>query len=207
MNEKLNMYWFEEKQKMEEEEKQLRDTSTHARQRTKRISEDLRSKLEDLLSTISHTLDQNGRQLADTFDQLPLREDFPDYYALIKKPIALANMRAKIAASQYRSLRELEQDLRLMCSNARQYDENNLDIVMASEKVKHIMVRILLKLLTLKSLTTTSNSTGKICKQPWRNGYIISYCNLRRRQRYTRNIGCEPCFGSRRNRKRNVGTV
>eukprot|EP01049_Picozoa_sp_SAG25_P025789 SAG25_NODE_12464_length_280_cov_0.524862_1_plen_57_part_10 len=35
---------------------------------------------------------------------------YPDYYILINRPIALANMKAKIDSDQYRCLGELEKD-------------------------------------------------------------------------------------------------
>ena len=53
---------------------------------------------------------------------------YPDYYILINKPIALANMKAKIDSDQYRSLGELEKDIRLMCNNARDYNEEGSKI-------------------------------------------------------------------------------
>jgi hypothetical protein len=53
---------------------------------------------------------------------------YPDYYILINRPIALANMKAKIDSDQYRCLGELEKDIRLMCSNARDYNEEESEI-------------------------------------------------------------------------------
>ena len=58
--------------------------------------------LTKLLEVVSVTLssDGSGRALSTNFEKLPSREMYPDYYILIKRPIALANMRAKLSAQQ-----------------------------------------------------------------------------------------------------------
>ena len=63
------------------------------------------------------------------FEELPLRKHYRDYYVLIKNPIALSIIDKKIAAFQYISLEQFQQDLALMFSNARIYNQEGSEVV------------------------------------------------------------------------------
>ena len=47
-----------------------------------------------------------------------------DYYQLIKEPIAMKQIENKINKKQYQSLRQFWQDIKLLCKNCRQYNED-----------------------------------------------------------------------------------
>lgn len=53
------------------------------------------------------------------FLTLPDREQYPNYYDLIQKPISIREMEEKLESDQYRSLEELEADFTQMVINAR----------------------------------------------------------------------------------------
>eukprot|EP01047_Picozoa_sp_COSAG01_P058872 COSAG01_NODE_6994_length_3394_cov_1.567404_2_plen_175_part_00 len=65
-----------------------------------------------------------GRLRAELFLELPSRKQYPDYYALIKRPIALCTMRARMqAGTTYSGPNGLEvfvADMRLMFANAKE---------------------------------------------------------------------------------------
>jgi hypothetical protein len=52
----------------------------------------------------------------------------PDYYDVIKRPIALTEMHAKLQAGAYRSLCDFQQDLQQMFSNARTYNAPDSEV-------------------------------------------------------------------------------
>ncbi|KAI8873847.1 Bromodomain-containing protein, partial [Ramicandelaber brevisporus] len=56
------------------------------------------------------------------FRSLPSAEDYPDYYQIIKKPIALDTISGKANASEYESLNAFLADVELMCRNAQLYN-------------------------------------------------------------------------------------
>ena len=56
------------------------------------------------------------------FRELPNRARFADYYRMIKKPIALSQIKAKIKTGQYRTMLAMQKDVQLMCGNAKQYN-------------------------------------------------------------------------------------
>ena len=54
--------------------------------------------------------------------RLPSRRQYPDYYAQIKRPIALDDIKAKLEAREYPSLDAVRQDLETCFRNAKRYN-------------------------------------------------------------------------------------
>ncbi|KAF2484630.1 chromatin remodeling complex SWI/SNF component SWI2 [Neohortaea acidophila] len=65
-----------------------------------------------------------NRGIIDPFIDLPPKQSYPDYYELIKDPICMKQIQAKINKKQYQNLRQFRQDIALLCSNCRQYNED-----------------------------------------------------------------------------------
>ena len=71
--------------------------------------------------------DEDGpltRGLIDPFIKLVPRSQYPDYYILIQNPICMDLIKKKINKEEYQSLREYREDIRLLCNNARTYNED-----------------------------------------------------------------------------------
>jgi len=64
--------------------------------------------------------DKDNDPICGPFLSLPNKKDYPDYFEDIEKPIALDKIRQKVTKSKYRNLALLEEDIVLMCNNARQ---------------------------------------------------------------------------------------
>lgn len=60
--------------------------------------------------------------LSEAFLQLPSKRELPDYYDVIKKPVDLKKIRARIREHRYRTLDDLEDDFMLLCINAQTYN-------------------------------------------------------------------------------------
>ncbi|GAB5593723.1 hypothetical protein Unana1_08623 [Umbelopsis nana] len=65
---------------------------------------------------------EDGHLCCDLFLQPPSRRQYPDYYEMIKTPIALNNIKAKIDKIQYASVDEFKADIELMVTNAKKYN-------------------------------------------------------------------------------------
>jgi ATP-dependent helicase STH1/SNF2 len=65
-----------------------------------------------------------NRGIIDPFLELPPKSVYPDYYELIKDPIAMKQIENKINKKQYQSLRQFRQDVALLCANCRKYNED-----------------------------------------------------------------------------------
>ena len=70
---------------------------------------------------INHDL-SSGRALSVDFLRLPNKRTYPDYYTVIKKPIALDKIKAHLDASQYPSLIAVKNDLEQCFRNAKRYN-------------------------------------------------------------------------------------
>ncbi|KAJ9657604.1 transcriptional regulator [Coniosporium apollinis] len=63
------------------------------------------------------------RGIIDPFIDLPDKNDYPDYYQLIRSPISMNMVKKKINKKEYTSLRQFRADIGLMCNNCRTYNE------------------------------------------------------------------------------------
>lgn len=81
--------------------------------------------IDDIIALRSE-IEGNEEQLAaDFFMKPPPRKDFPDYYQLIKKPIALNKIRRNIQKEKYDHFAAILDDIRLMIQNARTYNQED----------------------------------------------------------------------------------
>ncbi|KAI9267863.1 hypothetical protein BY458DRAFT_475796 [Sporodiniella umbellata] len=56
------------------------------------------------------------------FLKLPSKKDYPDYYQIIKQPIALETIKTKVDKRAYQHISQMKADLDLMISNAKKYN-------------------------------------------------------------------------------------
>ncbi|VDM97588.1 unnamed protein product [Thelazia callipaeda] len=77
---------------------------------------------EIIVSTLELT-DVTGRLLSPPFRTLLPPEEFPSYYDRIKKPIDLKKIAQKIRTGKYRTWQQFDTDFRLMCKNAKSFNE------------------------------------------------------------------------------------
>ncbi|KAJ3145540.1 hypothetical protein HDU89_007037 [Geranomyces variabilis] len=78
--------------------------------------------MKSLLAAVRAARDRGGRHYAALFETLPHKAEYPDYYALIKKPIALEHIQQKADKGQYESLGDLIADFELLIENAKAYN-------------------------------------------------------------------------------------
>lgn len=132
------------KRKAEEEIDELPAAKRKRGRQTKAVetlSSAERSKLQKILNNVYQHLmdleaeipgeeasdDEDGpptRGIIDPFIKLVPRTQYPDYYIIITNPIAMENIQRKINKNEYQSLRECRDDIRLLCNNARTYNED-----------------------------------------------------------------------------------
>ena len=107
---------------------------------TETLSPSDRTKLQKILNNVYQHLmdleeevagepsdDEDGpltRGIIDPFIKLVPKVQYPDYYLVITNPIAMDNIQKKINRNEYQSLKEFMADIRLLCNNARTYNED-----------------------------------------------------------------------------------
>lgn len=75
-----------------------------------------------LLQTVKEAKAKDGRQLALVFLTKPPRKMYPDYYQIIKNPIALDDIKKRLDTSAYSSLQTVRADFELLFNNALEYN-------------------------------------------------------------------------------------
>ncbi|KAH7338725.1 Bromodomain-containing protein [Rhizoctonia solani] len=93
-----------------------------------------------LLDVLRKATSPSGVALATGFKKLPNKRQYPDYYELIKQPIAFDDIRAKLDAHGYTSLGEVKADFDLCFRNAKKYNVQNSDIWNAARDLQRKMV-------------------------------------------------------------------
>ena len=64
------------------------------------------------------------RNVIGPFMKLVPKAAYPDYYMIIQNPIAMDHIDKKIKKEQYQNLKEFMDDIKLLCNNARTYNED-----------------------------------------------------------------------------------
>ncbi|KAI9337591.1 SNF2 family N-terminal domain-containing protein [Zopfochytrium polystomum] len=78
----------------------------------------------------SVTLDDGTiRQRCEEFEDLPSKRRYKDYYKMIARPMSLAMITTNVDTRRYNSVDEFQVDVETMFKNARQYNEEDSEIV------------------------------------------------------------------------------
>lgn len=85
-------------------------------------------KLRTMYDTIKDYHDSKGRQLSLIFMKLPNKNEYPDYYEVIKQPMNMEKIATTVKNNGYESLEELVSDFILMFDNACKYNEPDSQI-------------------------------------------------------------------------------
>ncbi|OJD26351.1 hypothetical protein ACJ73_02266 [Blastomyces percursus] len=85
------------------------------------------------------------RSIIEPFMKPPPKSHYPDYYMIIQTPIAMDMIRKKINREEYRSVKEFREDIRLLCSNARTYNEDGSVLFQDANDIEALCVSELKK--------------------------------------------------------------
>ncbi|CAB0003666.1 unnamed protein product [Nesidiocoris tenuis] len=99
------------------------DEPNQKRKRLSAMENKLRKKMKNLMNVVVKYTDSDSRVLSEPFMKLPSRHKYPDYYELIKKPIDIKKIQAKVDECKYVDLDDLEKDFMQLCKNAQIYNE------------------------------------------------------------------------------------
>ncbi|KAH3665671.1 hypothetical protein OGAPHI_003859 [Ogataea philodendri] len=83
----------------------------------------LQLQLNDILDQLLNMNSEDGRKLSAIFLTKPVKRIYPDYYVIIKNPIAFDGIKRRVQGEIYYNLEEFMYDLHLMFANARIYNQ------------------------------------------------------------------------------------
>ena len=92
-----------------------------------------------LLDEICELVADDGHQVAEIFMKLPLKKLYPDYYQIIKSPVAIETIRKKIRQHKYESMSEVVADLRLMVLNAQTYNDEGSWVYNDADTINNLL--------------------------------------------------------------------
>ncbi|KAH9964520.1 SNF2 family N-terminal domain-containing protein [Russula dissimulans] len=87
------------------------------------VKERIKKAFNECYRAIMSCSDETGRKRCDLFRELPDKREYPDYYRIILSPIALSHIRKRINTHQYKTVTAFRDDVRLMFTNARTYNQ------------------------------------------------------------------------------------
>merc|ERR1712066_379254 len=94
------------------------------RKKKKKEMKKLQKQMRKLLEIVIQYEDQDGRVLSDPFMKLPTRKELPDYYEVIRKPVDITKIMAKIDDGKYDDMDMMGRDFDLLCLNTQKYNED-----------------------------------------------------------------------------------
>ncbi|RPD70775.1 hypothetical protein L226DRAFT_615902 [Lentinus tigrinus ALCF2SS1-7] len=146
-----------------EDEDDDRDTK---RRKTKQpelpppLKEKMKKSLNDVHKAVLNLEDETGRKRSDLFRELPDRREYPDYYQLIQHPIALSTIRKRISSHYYKNVLDFREDMRLMFSNARTYNQEGSWVYVDADEMEKAFNNAFAKVIVGSDLPGAPSSTG-----------------------------------------------
>lgn len=84
--------------------------------------EEVRDEGLKVLQVLKDAVNKEGRSISLDFLRLPSKRQFPDYYQVIKKPIALEDIQKQLENLEYPSLEALREEFETCFKNAKRYN-------------------------------------------------------------------------------------
>lgn len=111
--------------KLEELEMDDEDVSDapHQLSSPKSPRDQLKKRLRVLYNSVLHHKSKDGVEIVGLFMERPSRKEYPDYYEVISSPIDMTMINDKIKSGHYKTEDDFLDDMKLMFSNCRQYNE------------------------------------------------------------------------------------
>ncbi|KAG9325950.1 hypothetical protein KVV02_005794 [Mortierella alpina] len=78
----------------------------------------------ELYKLVLNHKDKTGRELADIFLALPSKEEYPEYYEIIKSPMSLQLVLSRIKSGHYKNVDDFDREFQLIFENALIFNED-----------------------------------------------------------------------------------
>jgi len=98
--------------------------------------------------------DETGRKRCELFKEPPDKRDYPDYYQLIRQPIALSHLRKRGTTNYYKTVTAYRDDWKLMFQNARTYNQEGSWVYVDADEMEKVFDA------TFERVTTGSGLPG-----------------------------------------------
>ncbi|KAK6349862.1 hypothetical protein TWF696_006124 [Orbilia brochopaga] len=103
-----------------------------------------------IIDTLVEYKDDNGAQIADVFMEIISRRELPDYYRVIKSPIALQTIQNKLKQKRYTGFKDFIHDSARVFHNAKTYNRPSSQIYKDAVTLEGVLLAELEKLTKLE---------------------------------------------------------
>jgi chromatin structure-remodeling complex subunit RSC1/2 len=104
------------------------DDAQKKRGRPPKVFTPLEARIQAILKGLRRFKNESGQLRILPFERLPDKAELPEYYAAIRKPIALDTIKKKHKRKKYQTVDQALQDLELMFENAKQFNEEGSEV-------------------------------------------------------------------------------
>ncbi|CDW97868.1 hypothetical protein [Sporisorium scitamineum] len=95
-----------------------------------------------LMDAVMEAIDpSDGDPLHEFFLELPDAQEYPDYYEIIKRPMALDGIQSKLDQRSYPTLPDVKHDFETICNNAKRYNLRDTPVWLKAKEL-HSLVKI-----------------------------------------------------------------
>lgn len=122
--------------------------------------------------------DKTKRRRSDIFREKPSQQDYPDYYRIIKKPIAINDIMKKCKTKEYEKVKEFVNDWGLMFENAKIFNGEESWIYADAKVLNGELERLLEK----NKLLLEGNGAEATTKSPPKKKTLKLKLSLKRKQ-------------------------
>ncbi|WFD33315.1 RSC chromatin remodeling complex ATPase component [Malassezia cuniculi] len=114
------------------------ESETSKRRRVDGEREAVREALLPIYNAVKDAEDESGRPHSELFLEIPKKSEYPDYHVLIKRPIALKQIKRRIDTRAYKSVEAARDDFYLMFENARTYNQEGSLVWLDAEALQAV---------------------------------------------------------------------
>ena len=143
----------------EEEKSSTPIETTEKQDAPSNIADEQWDSMHKVLNNIYAYRTEDGEDPSKLFQRKVNRRVLPDYYSVIKEPMALSTIKSKIHAKEYKEFSEFVRDFALIPFNAQVYNRPDSQAYQDAVTIKDVLEKELQKLVENK---TVSNDTAKL---------------------------------------------
>ena len=103
------------------------------------LTKQQREAINSVLEVIVNAKDKKGRSVSEVFIELPPKRDLPDYYKVVKRPVAIDTIRGRIRGHKYPTFDSFLRDVAQIFFNAKLYNMQNSIIYEDATKLESLV--------------------------------------------------------------------
>ncbi|KAH9921336.1 SNF2 family N-terminal domain-containing protein [Fomitopsis serialis] len=122
----------------EEEERDTKRRKTKVPDVPPAVRDKMKKAFNEIYKAVLNCEDSEHRRRCELFREVPDRREYPDYYQLIKQPIALSTLRKRLQSNYYKTVTHFREDWKLMFNNARTYNQEGSWVYVDAEEMEKV---------------------------------------------------------------------